>query len=204
MPRKEKEVNMILSGKACKMTCKILSIFAKIGEVLFIIAAICIAIAGVFLGTNQSIIDLNQIVSEAEKDLNLQQSIVTISGPAAEKFLAKSHNEQMSFILVGMAVMVAAFAFMSVLARYIYRLFKNLDHGRTPFTMENVDFLQKIATWLFISLVTLDLSSLVLSMMLGGESFGVNISLSYYAIGFAILVLAVVFRHGYELEKKNK
>jgi hypothetical protein len=70
--------------------------------------------------------------------------------------------------------------------------------------MENVDFLQKIATWLFISLVTLDLSSLVLSMMLGGESFGVNISLSYYAIGFAILVLAVVFRHGCELEKKNK
>ena len=188
MPRKEKEVNMILSGKACKMTCKILSIFAKIGEVLFIIAAICIAIAGVFLGTNQSNIDLNQIVSEAEKDLNLEQSIVTISGPAAEKFLAKSHNEQMSFILVGMA----------------YRLFKNLDHGRTPFTMENVDILQKIATWLFVSLVTIDLSSLVLSMMLGGESFGVNISLSYYAIGFAILVLAVVFRHGYELEKKNK
>ena len=204
MPKKEKEVNMILSGKACKLTCKIVSIFAKIAEVLFIVAAVCIAIAGVFLGANQSSIDINQMVKEVENEASLEESIVTISGPAVQSFLAKSHNEQMAIILVGLAVGVAALIFMSMFAKYTYRFFKNLDHGRTPFTMENVDCLQKMAVWLFITLVTLDLSSIILSFMMNGGTINARISLSQYAIGFILLVLAVVFRHGYELENKNK
>ena len=205
MPRNEKEVKMFLSGRGCKTTCKILGIFAKIGEILSIIAAVSLAVAGVFLGANHGSMDINQIVKEAESEaITSGESIVTISGSAVEEFLAKGHSEQVSIILVGIALGVAALVFMSILAKYIYRLFKNLEHGRTPFTMENVDIIQNVAKWLFIDLITLDLASLVLSLMVVEGTVGVNISLSHYALGFVLLVLAVIFRHGCELEKKTK
>ncbi len=205
MPRNEKEVKMFLSGRGCKITCKILGIFAKIGEILSIIAAVSLAVAGVFLGVNHGSMDINQIVKEAESEaITSGESIVTISGSAVENFLAKSHSEQVSIILVGIALGVAALVFMSILAKYIYRLFKNLEHGRTPFTMENVDIIQNVAKWLFIDLITLDLASLVLSLMVVEGTVSVNISLSHYALGFVLLVLAVIFRHGCELEKKTK
>ena len=40
MAKEEVEVKLALSNSAYKTTCKVLSIFAKIGEVLFIITAI--------------------------------------------------------------------------------------------------------------------------------------------------------------------
>ncbi len=204
MKKRETEVKMILGGKACKMTCKILAIFAKIAEVCFIIAAIALGIAGIMVGFAQKDIDVNQMMSEAVSELG-DSAMVVMNDATISSFLEKSHNEQMTFILLGIALATLIFVFLSIYARHVYRLFKNLTHGKTPFTLENVDILQKIAVWLFISIVTMDLASLILSTMLGGDgTIGISVSLSSYALGFMILVLAVIFRHGYELESKKK
>ena len=204
MKKREAEVKMILKGESCKLTCKILAIFAKIAEVCFIIAAIAVGIAGIMVGVAQKDIDLNQMVSEAANELG-DSAMVVMNDVTINTFLEKSHSEQMTFILIGIALATLIFVFLSIFARHVYRFFKNLTHGKTPFTLENVDILQRIAVWLFISIVTMDLSSLILSVMLGGSgTIGFTVSLSSYALGFMILVLAVIFRHGYELESKKK
>ncbi len=202
MPKQETEIKMALSGKACKTTCKVISILAKISEIFLIIGAVAVAISGVVVGIAQKDINVQEIVDQVSQETGT--SVVTVAGPALENFLEKSHSEQIVFILVAIAIAAISLFVMSVFARNMYRFFKNLDHDRTPFTMANVDLLQKMATWLFVSIITIDLGSLLLALMCGDGSVGMSVSLSYYVAGFVLLVLAVIFRHGCELEKKVK
>ncbi len=202
MSKNEKDAEMILSAKACKITCKILSIFAKIGEVLLTVAAVCAVVAGVFICVKQSEININEMVNSAKNELNTE-AFVSISGSGVEYFLNKSHNEQIAIVLVVLVVGAVALYFTAMMLRNIHRIFKNLDCGKTPFMVENVVIIQNIAKWLFASLILLDVASMVLSLVLSGQTISVNISLGHYALGFVLLVLAVVFRHGCELEKEK-
>lgn len=201
MAKKEQEVKMILTGKGCKTTCAVLKVLLKISEVVMIIAAVALAVAGILLGTVQKDVNVSEMVNSANSEMS--EAGITLTGPALDQFLMKSHNEQIVFMLTAIALGALAFLFASIVMRHSYRFFKNLQHGKTPFTLQNVDLLQKMATWLFVTLITIDLGSIILSLMMGGETVGVNISLSYYGLGFVLLVMAVVFRHGYELEKKK-
>lgn len=202
MAKEEVEVKLALSNSAYKTTCKVLSIFAKIGEVLFIIAAIALAIAGIMVGGAQKDIDINGAVSEFSEEMG--ESFITISGSAVDVFLKKSHSEQIAIILAAIGVGVLALILTSMVAKYAYRLFKNLGHDRTPFKAENVDYLQKMAMWLFISLIVVDLASIFLQIALTGGKISISISLSYYVLGFVLLALAVIFKHGCDLEQKTK
>ena len=86
--------------------------------------------------------------------------------------------------------------------KYAYRFFKNLTHDRMPFSLENVDYLQKMATWLFASLILSLVIEIVAPLAFGAGKISLSIPVSSFAVGFVMLVLAVVFRHGYELEQK--
>ena len=70
--------------------------------------------------------------------------------------------------------------------------------------MENVDLLQKIGGWTFVLVGTSIVSAIIIELMAGVKNVNLNISISTIAMGFAALVLAVVFRHGVELEQKAK
>ena len=202
MKRKEKELKMMLGGKGCKTTCKVLSVVSIIIEIIFIIAAVAVSISGIVIGLGHNDLNLNEMIASVNTEL--ENSGVTITGSAIENFMSFSHGQQVSFILFGIAVAAVVFIFMSIVARNVYKIFKNLAHDKTPFKLENVDLLQKIAVWIFISTAMIDVSSAVLSGVLNNGAMRLSISLSYYAVGFMLLVLAVVFRHGCELEKKAR
>lgn len=200
--KQSEEVKMALSSKGCKTVCKVTYVIAKICEIFCIIAAVALCVAGVLFGLGHKTVNMSEFINEMNVQTN--DSLITLGGEAVNNFLAKSHNQQVTFILVAMVVAIMVFAFASVLARHTGKFFKNLVHGKTPFTMENVDLLQKMATWIFATVITIDLGSLILALMLGGEQIVASVSLSQYLLGFIVLVFAVIFRHGVELEKGHK
>ena len=204
MPKKKEieDVQLILSGSGCKTTCTVLSVLAKFCEVVLIIGAICCGVCGIILGLGSNSININEAIVAIQKEEGFPSEILEI--PEVADFLALERGRQIATILGAVAVGAILLVLASILARYVYRFFKNLAHGRTPFTMENVDLLQKIGGWTFVLVGTSIVSAIITELMAGVKNVNLNISISTIAMGFAALVLAVVFRHGVELEQKAK
>lgn len=204
MPKKKEieDVQLILSGNGCKTTCTVLSVLAKFCEVVLIIGAICCGVCGIILGLGSNSININEAIVAIQKEEGFPSEILEI--PEVADFLALERGRQIATILGAVAVGAILLVLASILARYVYRFFKNLAHGRTPFTMENVDLLQKIGGWTFVLVGTSIVSAIIIELMAGVKNVNLNISISTIAMGFAALVLAVVFRHGVELEQKAK
>ena len=198
-----KEVKMILTGKGCKTTCQVLAILVKIIEVIAIVGAVVSGIAGILFGLGWYDTSANVAI----RDMLLDQDMpITVSGAEeyVNSFFAKPKSVQIATV-VGAAVAIAILLVLIVMVlEYMYRFFKDLSHSRTPFSLENVDRLQKMATWLFAVLVFSMVVELIAPLALGVGKVSFSIPVSSFAVGFIMLVLAVVFRHGYELEQKVK
>lgn len=195
-------VQLILKGDGCKTTCKVLSILAKFCEIVLIIGAICCGICGIALGVGSRDININDVITAIKEEEGFPAAVLEI--PEVSNFLALEPSRQLAAVLGAIAIATILLVLTSILARYVYRFFKNLSHGRTPFTMENVDILQKIGVWTFVLAGVSVVASIIIELLAGAKSVSINVSVSTIAMGFAALVLAVVFKRGVELENKLK
>ncbi len=195
-------VQLILKGDGCKTTCKVLSILAKFCEIVLIIGAICCGICGIALGVGSRDININDAITAIKEEEGFPAAVLEI--PEVSNFLALEPSRQLAAVLGAIAIATILLVLTSILARYVYRFFKNLSHGRTPFTMENVDVLQKIGVWTFILAGVSVVASIIIELLAGAKSVSINVSVSTIAMGFVALVLAVVFKRGVELENKLK
>lgn len=195
-------VQLILKGDGCKTTCKVLSILAKFCEIVLIIGAICCGICGIALGVGSRDININDAITAIKKEEGFPAAVLEI--PEVSNFLALEPSRQLAAVLGAIAIATILLVLTSILARYVYRFFKNLSHGRTPFTMENVDILQKIGVWTFVLAGVSVVASIIIELLAGAKSVSINVSVSTIAMGFVALVLAVVFKRGVELENKLK
>lgn len=195
-------VQLILKGDGCKTTCKVLSILAKFCEIVLIIGAICCGICGIALGVGSRDININDAITAIKKEEGFPAAVLEI--PEVSNFLALEPSRQLAAVLGAIAIATILLVLISILARYVYRFFKNLSHGRTPFTMENVDILQKIGVWTFVLAGVSVVASIIIELLAGAKSVSINVSVSTIAMGFVALVLAVVFKRGVELENKLK
>ena len=195
-------VQLILKGDGCKTACKVLSILAKFCEIVLIIGAICCGICGIALGVGSRDININDAVTAIKEEEGFPAAVLEI--PEVSNFLALEPSRQLAAVLGAIAIATILLVLTSILARYVYRFFKNLSHGRTPFTMENVDVLQKIGVWTFVLAGVSVVASIIIELLAGAKSVSINVSVSTIAMGFVALVLAVVFKRGVELENKLK
>ena len=195
-----KEVKMILTGKGCKTTSHVLAVLVKILEIIVMIGAVASVVAGVLFAFGQYSVD-SEIVKKSFADSDMPIAITGVE-EMIDNFFAKPEGVRIAIVL-GICVAAAALLFMvATMFKYAYRFFKNLTHDRTPFSLENVDYLQKMATWLFASLILSLVIEIVAPLVFGTGKISLSIPVSSFAVGFVMLVLAVVFRHGYELEQK--
>lgn len=195
-------VQLILKGDGCKTTCKVLCILAKFCEIVLIIGAICCGICGIALGVGSRDININDAITAIKEEEGFPAAVLEI--PEVSNFLALEPSRQLAAVLGAIAIATILLVLTSILARYVYRFFKNLSHGRTPFTMENVDVLQKIGVWTFVLAGVSVVASIIIELLAGAKSVSINVSVSTIAMGFVALVLAVVFKRGVELENKLK
>ena len=195
-------VQLILKGDGCKTTCKVLSILAKFCEIVLIIGAICCGICGIALGVGSRDININDAITAIKEEEGFPAAVLEI--PEVSNFLALEPSRQLAAVLGAIAIATILLVLTSILARYVYRFFKNLSHGRTPFTMENVDILQKIGVWTFVLAGVSVVASIIIELLAGAKSVSINVSVSTIAMGFVALALAVVFKRGVELENKLK
>ena len=99
--------------------------------------------------------------------------------------------------------MGATLLFMWIMLKYVEKLFVNIHNEDTPFTLENVKYIKKVAIFLIAVVLFPDVTGILFEMItkvdMGAELEIVNLLLS-----LIVYVMAYIFEYGYEIQLDSK
>lgn len=201
---------------------KTISIIARIGKVVCLACIPIVILAMIFIGLvikdveivdNEVRLADNSILSLIEDDgkftLKLKGMIVADASDSSDIAIIKevlSNNSKTSlFIIIESAFIVFSITIYlgSILLESLENLFNNIHNGDTPFTLENVGYIKKMA-YLMIALVVLP--------SLGGGLFGIllkndlDIDFELFSLVEILFLfsIAYIFQYGYEIQLDSK
>ena len=208
--------------KGLKIISKIISIIALIGKILVYVAAPCIilllVVAPILLNKidvkdNTFIVDskYNIQVIEDEKGVTLKYKDETllVEDDAEEIIKIKDvmQNHSKGFIIAYVEFSFAATLVILVLLymvlRYLRKLFENIYKADTPFTLENVKHLKKIAYFLIAFIVLPYIMDLVFNLIFKAN-LGIEINTTNVIEILFLFAMAYIFEYGYIIQSKSK
>lgn len=212
---KEKQRKLKGLSKAIYIISKIGWIFCIVGMVGLVIAMITVpAITSNIKVSNNQIKIFGQTVSYERSDNQViirdkdDEAVITELDDVKDLNLVFDYleNHDMTKLAIyGEIVFVFALATLIVsflIFKTLEKLFVNIYKNDTPFTMENVEYIKKIAFLLIGIIVISMISSSVISLVafdgIEGEFAGVNI---LYILG--LFSLAYIFEYGVEIQKDS-
>jgi len=83
--------------------------------------------------------------------------------------------------------------------KYIEKLFVNIHNDDTPFTLENVGYIRKIALFLIIAILASTVLGVLFQAILKVD-MNVGIELMDLVLVLIIFSLAYIFEYGYEIQ----
>ena len=121
----------------------------------------------------------------------------------AEK-IASMSSTKLTFLvtlitLSGTIVLFISYKLLSNLSK----LFKNIHDQNTPFNMENVSSIRKLALYSFLIVLIPDVVGIV-SGFIFGVDFNVSIGIFSYVFSLILIVLSYIFKYGYEIQLDSK
>ena len=166
---------------------KAISIIAIIGRIICYVGLFFIGIA----------IILAPIIVE-EKN---QYSIMTI------KTALQNNNKTKLIVLseTALAFTIINLVLVSIVLLYLERLFKNISSGDTPFTMDNVRYIKKMA-YLMIAVIVLPSGGGLLAQFITGMDLDLDFEMFNVIEILFLFSLAYIFEYGYliQLDSKGK
>lgn len=215
--------------KRLKIISKIIFIIAKIAKICVRIAVICVAVAAVIgivcinsvnvindkeieLRSGNGIITYKEVdgelvITEPESDTKINVKAVDIeSREELEKISSiLSRNSKptlIGYIVVTLIFMESAFILLSITLDHLEKLFKNINEGDTPFTLENVGHIKKMSYYMIAVSITSAIGSMAGSLLIG-EDIELNIGFGLIYILF-LYSIAIIFEYGYQIQLESK
>ncbi len=227
MSTEKKKTNNVKFDKDKQQKMKFLSkfiyILAKIGKVITIIAGVCIllamAITPVLVG-NISIKDNSiTIFGEKVEYENHEDEIVisvkgvkvgSITGDDMVKFnLATNELDKInipklfSYVEFALVTSAAIMVLTYFILLYLEKLFRNIYNNETPFIIDNINYIKKIA-YLLIAIFATSFVCDLISTAIFDYAISAKIDLTSLIYVLIILSIAYIFEYGYELQKNSK
>ncbi len=193
--KKEKQKNMKIISKAIYVLSKIASIASEIGMVLLFVFAVAIpfltksvVVDGVKLKAN------NIVIGEIE------EAHVSV----ATDYLSNHTNTEIIIHaeIVCVSLIIALFL-LRMITNYLYKLFKNINECDTPFTMENVLYVRKIALYVLLYIVIPYVLGWFAQLIIG-INLGIELELIDIILGFIIFSISYIFEYGYQIQLDSK
>lgn len=202
-----------------KNLSKAISIMAKIGRIACIVSIPALAISMIVIGIfankteirgNDIIFDGIEVISITDEgnsiSLTFANSTVTEkteqSEIAAFRELLQNNSKAViiGYIETGFAFLLICLVLMIIMLKALENLFNNINEGDTPFTLENVGYIKKIA-YLLIAVTVLPgavgaIFEGILKMDLNLGGFGL---FTLVEILF-LFSIAYIFQYGYEIQ----
>jgi len=205
--------------KQVKSLSNIISLIGKIGGIVLKVAIPFIIIAMILVPfiVNNIEVEENNISFKTDKiklidnnklelynfiliDLDEELSLEEIKNI----FNNNSKYEIIGYLEVGMVFLIVNLVIMIIILKYVENLFNNIKNNKTPFIVENVNFIKKIA-YLMIALIIIN----PISGILFGKILGISESSNGFELMSIIEILIIfsmsyIFEYGYEIQKDSK
>ena len=209
--------------KKVKVLSKIIAVIAKIGWICSIVAIVLFALVAIVLPIALNNIDIkdNRIITKdsiieiVDKDDSLvlkhnnvifatetdQQSIEIIR----DVINTNKNNKALliGYCEFGLITLIVCFVLFIFMFRRLDKLFNNINKGDTPFTLENVEHIKKMA-YLMIALIIIPNVCGGIFELIIGRDIGVSFELFNIVEILILFVVAYIFEYGYEIQLDSK
>ena len=201
---------------------KAISIFSKIGRIACIVSIPIIIVSMIILGviTNKVEIKDNKIFYNEGEMLSIMETddkiSVTIDDSTITELTNKSeiiklkefleNNSKVliiTYIEVGFLFLIASLILIVMMLKSLESLFNNINKGDTPFTLENVGYIKKMAYLMIVVTILPNMIGVIFEMILkmdldiGFEMFSLIEILFLFSIAY-------IFQYGYEIQLDSK
>lgn len=215
--KKEKQNQM-------KGLSKVIYIMARIGKIISILGIVSIVLTMIiipFFTTNIKVKDNNIIEIYGEKieyqdkdnDLIIKYNgVETIISDSSEKLAINTIIDRLednsftmlvSFIEVAFVFLIITLVLLHLTMKHLEKLFLNIHNGETPFTLENVNHIKKMAIFMIAIVIVPNISG-VISEMIIGEELGIGFEMFDLIYILFLFSMAYIFEYGYELQLDSK
>jgi transcriptional regulator with XRE-family HTH domain len=208
--------------KKLKVISKIVYVIAKIGSILTRVGAICFIVTAILLAgffrsisvKNENQISMqigDQVVEynkvDGEIQVNGDSKVKLVEIQTAEEFdkVVNIVNNNSKGKLIGVTISATVFigsalVLLSIALKHLSDLFKNINEGDTPFTLENVHHIKRMSYYM-IAVTILSTIGSAISGLIIEQDFNFGIDLISILVFYSI---AYIFEYGYELQLDSK
>ena len=201
--------------KKMKVLSKIISVISKIGRIFCYIAIpfICVVlIASPYLIHKVVIKDNHLTLNLRDHNINLSETndkvVLKVGGiilaDADKEFLNtkvvsifenNSKAKIIGYIETGFGVLLVTIILTSIIFKHLEILFDNINKGETPFTLENVSLIKKIAWKMIIIIIMSNISGGIFELLLNSN---LNIEFETYDLVEILFLfsLSYIFEYG--------
>ena len=209
--------------KRVKVLSKIIAVIAKIGWITSIVGVSLITFVAIVLPIALKDIDIkdNKIVSSSDiieivdegKKLVLKHNNVIIASESNAESIrlirdvidSNLNNKPLliGYCEAGFITLIVCLILLIFMLKRLEKLFNNINKGDTPFTLENVEHIKKMA-YIMIALIIIPNVGGVLFELILGKDLGVSFELFNVVEILIIFVISYIFEYGYEIQLDSK
>lgn len=201
---------------------KAISIMAKIGRVVCIVCIPIIIATMIILGIciNKVEVNNNEIIWNGNDTISVIETDNKLSIKINDKTFADTKNkneiieikeilennskmEVLVYVETGLGFLIIGLVLASITLKALENLFNNINIGDTPFTLENVGYIKKMAYLMIAITILPDVIGLIFEAILkidldiGFEMFSLVEILFLFSIAY-------IFQYGYEIQLDSK
>jgi len=207
--------------KKMKTLTKILSLIGKIGGIVtrvgigiitFIMIIIPILVSNIDIKDNKIIASGNVItITELNDGIRLSSTdnehvvIGDINNKEMEK-IRKAYNKYDKKVLLvlietSFIALLVFLVFVTKVLKNLEKLFKNINEGKTPFTLENVNHIKSMSYCMIGAIITSIIGTILFGISTASEDVSINM-FNIIEIIF-LFAMAYIFEYGYEIQKDS-
>ena len=120
-----------------------------------------------------------------------------------EIFDNHSKTELLIIFELGSVVLIASLVLTIIVLNNVQKLFKNIEDGDTPFTLDNVSIIKKISYYLIAAILVMPISDVLFNQIIAQNETSFIDLMTILEI-LIIFSMSYIFEYGYEIQKDSK
>ncbi len=207
--------------KKMKGISKTIYVIARIGEIVLIVSSVILAVlmfAFLIFANGVKIEDNSIIFFEETYNYETNDRIITVTeestGKSTELYVDTDsdlqeffNNHSKTFFVINtefIGICIIAFStLIFFMLKNIEKLFINIHNEDTPFTLENINYIRKIAMFLIIAIIAPTIFGIIFQAIIKMD-MNIGIELMDLILVLIIFSMAYIFEYGYELQLDSR
>ena len=201
---------------------KAISIISKIGRIICLVCIPAIIASMIILGIVIHKVDIkdNEIIWNGNDHINITELDNRISLKINGQTIAEETNQSgimkvkevlqnnskimvLGYVETGFTFLIISLVLISIMFKSLEKLFHNINQGDTPFTLENVGYIKKMA-YLMIAVTILPNIIGILFEVLLKMNLEVEFELFSLVEVLFLFSMTYIFQYGYEIQLDSK